>query len=475
MNRLERGCRTMRWLAGLALALALACCARAVDDTSRFVRVSQRDARYFELDDGRPYIPIGLNLIAPPKGDPALMDEWFGRLAAQGGNYVRVWLGSAYYDVEHATSGAYDEAKAARIDQMLASARRHGLRVKLCIDSFRHLGEGSQAWAAKPLHHVRNGGLATNMAAWVNSPLCRQRYKGKYDFFARRYGSDPIIFGWELWNEMNAVAGGDVKGWTAEMLPELHRRFPKNLCMQSLGSFDRDSARAMYEALCLMPGNDVLQVHRYLDLGAQLTVCRGPVDLAAADAVRELLAFGVRKPVLLAEGGAVEPNHTGPFKLYEKDHEGLLLHDTLFAPFFAGAAGPGHIWHWDSYVAKNDLWRHFGAFARAVEGVDPPSEAFEPLQVGHARLRVLALRGTRTTLAWLRDPQVTWQTALAEGRPAEALVGLAVELPVPKAGGRVTASAFDPWASARTPLAHEQGRVALPAFTRSLVVRLTAE
>jgi hypothetical protein len=32
----------------------------------------------------------------------------------------------------------------------------------------------------------------------------------------------------------------------------------------------------------------VLQVHRYLDLGASLEVCRGPVDLLAADSIREL-------------------------------------------------------------------------------------------------------------------------------------------------------------------------------------------
>ena len=34
-----------------------------------FVRVSPRDARYFELSDGKPYIPIGLNMIAPPGRD----------------------------------------------------------------------------------------------------------------------------------------------------------------------------------------------------------------------------------------------------------------------------------------------------------------------------------------------------------------------------------------------------------------------
>jgi hypothetical protein len=44
---------------------------------------------------------------------------------------------------------------------------------------------------------VENGGLATNMVDWVNSAACRQRYKDKYDFYAKRYGCDPIIFGWE--------------------------------------------------------------------------------------------------------------------------------------------------------------------------------------------------------------------------------------------------------------------------------------
>lgn len=467
--------KRMAW-AGLCLALAGSEVRGESGDLQHFVRVSPRDSRYFELDSGKPYIPIGMNLIAPPKGDMAVMDEWFGKLAAQGGNFVRIWLGSPYFDVEHARSGVYDEEKARRIDTLLAAARRHGIRVKLCVDSFRHLGEGTQTWAAKPLHHVKSGGLATNMADWVNSAACRQRYTGKYDFFARRYGSDPVIFGWELWNEMNAVMGGDVRGWTEAMLPELHSRFPKNLCMQSLGSFDSDRARTIYAAVCRMPANDVAQVHRYLDLGAQLEVCRGPVDLLAADAVRELQAFGLKKPILLAESGGVEPNHSGPFKLYEKDRDGLILHDVLFAPFFAGAAGPGHIWHWDSYVAKNDLWLHFGRFAQAVAEIDPPAEAFEALQVAHPRLRIHVLRGRRTVLAWCRDTQVTWQSALAEGRAPETLRGVTVTLPAPSAGtAALVASAYDPWTGQRSALNTEPEKLALPDFSRSVVLRLKSE
>ena len=463
----------MRVIMGALFVVVATACAGASDDVQHFVRVSPRDSRYFELDNGKPYIPIGMNLIAPPKGDPAVMDEWFGKLAAQGANYVRIWLGNNYYDVEHARSGEYDEEQAKHIDQLLASARKHGIRVKLCVDFFRHLGEGTQTWAAKPLHLVKNGGLATNMVDWVNSSACRQRYKGKYDFYARRYGSDPIIFGWELWNEMNAVVGGDVRGWTAEMLPELHKRFPKNLCVQSLGSFDSDGARGIYADICRLPDNDVAQIHRYLDLGAKLEICHAPVDVFAADAVREIQAFNLKKPILLAESGAVEPCHSGPSKLYAKDRDGLILHDVLFAPFFAGAAGPGHIWHWDVYVAKNDLWPQFGRFAQAVADLDPPAEAFQAQQIEHPRLRILVLRGKRTVLAWCRDTQVTWQTALADGRAPETLHGVSITLPEPKDGSNALAIlAFDPWSGQRAELKERKGQLTLPDFSRSIVVRI---
>ncbi|MGO8749583.1 MAG: hypothetical protein ACLQNE_26810 [Thermoguttaceae bacterium] len=67
---------------------------------------------------------------------------------------------------------------------------------------------------------------------------------------------------------MDAVRVNIWRPWSAEMLPELHRLFPSNLAMQSLGSYDHERKRASYRALCELPGNDVLQVHRYLDLGA---------------------------------------------------------------------------------------------------------------------------------------------------------------------------------------------------------------
>ena len=436
-----------------------------------FVHVSPRDPRYFELSDGTPYIPIGLNMIAPPgnEGLPG-MAAWMTQLSTNGGNYIRVWLSNPFFDVEHARSSQYDEAEAARIDSLLAIAARDGIRVKLCLEHFRTLGGGRQSWASKPLHLVANGGTATNMSDFFDGTASREQFKKKLAWFARRFGDNPTVFGWELWNEINAVQGGDYMAWTETMLPELHRLFPRNLAMQSLGSFDRDGVRLTYQRLARMPGNDVAQVHRYLDLGARLDVCHGPMDVLAADAVRELLAVHPGRPVLLAESGAVEPSHSGPFKLYNQDTNGVLLHDVLFAPFFAGAAGPGHIWHWDAYVAQQRLWWQFGRFAEVVKDLDPPAEQFKPQMLPHRRLRVYVLNGRHTVLVWCRDSQNTWQRELADGQAPDTVEDAVLELG-PLELGHAKAQVYDPWEN-RWSLGSMTGdKLPLPPFKRSIVVR----
>jgi hypothetical protein len=465
---------------GLLAACMLGACSAHADDasplslktTNAFVRVSPRDPRYFELSDGSPYIPIGLNMIAPPakEGLPG-MESWMAKLEASGGNFIRVWLSNPFFDVEHEHCGEYDEGKARRIEDLLAIADRHGIRVKMCLEHFRHLGDGSQAWAAKPLHLVANGGTATNIDDFFNGTASREQFKKKLAWVAARFGNNPTVFGWELWNEINAVQGGDYLAWTEFMLPELHRLFPRNLAMQSLGSYDGEYARIPYRRLATMPGNDVAQVHRYLDRGAKFEICHGPMDLLAADAVRDLLSARPRRPVLLAESGAVEPSHSGPFKLYNQDTNGVLLHDVLFAPFFAGAAGPGHIWHWDAYVARQNLWWHFGRFAEAVKDLDPPAEHFEPGLLPHSRLRIYVLKGRQTVLLWCRDRQNTWRSELAEGRAPEPVEGAFLDLGLLNLG-KASARLYDPWDNKWTTGVLDGERLRLPVFNRSVVVRL---
>jgi hypothetical protein len=473
----------------LAASLCLfgLCGANAIFASESFVRVSPRDNRYFELSDGKPYIPIGLNMIAPPGRDEkqalAQMDDWMGKLSANGGNYIRLWLSNPFFDIEHAQSGVYDEEKAKRIDAVLALARKYNIRVKMTLEHFRHLGDGKQTWAGKPIYHVSRGGPAKDIVDFFANPASRDQFQRKLDWYAKRYGDDPTVFAWELWNEFDAVGemwrperwqqGGVALDWTQTMLEALHERFPKNLAVQNLGSFDSDSKTPTYRTFCLIRGNDVAQVHRYLDLGAKLEVCHGPVDLLAADAVTTLLSFNGGKPVVLAESGAVEPSHSGPFKLYDQDKEGIILHDILFAPFFTGAAGSGQCWHWDSYVAKNDLWQQFRGFAQAVKDIDPPAERFRPIRIEHPRLRIYMLVGRHMLIAWCRDAQNTWKTELAEGKAPDVLKDQSITLPQDIAPKQSVAVRFyDPWANAWSQGKVESGRLSLPPFTRSIVFRI---
>jgi hypothetical protein len=464
----------------LPLLLLAAACLAAQSPDEAYVRVSPRNHHYLELTDGSPYIPNGLNMISPPftraGEDEALrgLDEWLTNLSENGGNYIRVWISNPFWAVEHDKAGVYDESRAKRIDRMLEMCRKHHIRVKLTMEHFRSIGGGKQSWADEPFRSVANGGTAQNMADFFDGEPSRELFRRKIQWYAQRFGSRPEIYGWELWNEINAVSGGgDYMSWTEAMLPELHRAFPKNLVMQSLGSFDSEKAVAKYRQLATMPGNDVAQVHRYLDLGASLAICKGPVDVLAADAVREVLSYQPDRPVILAESGAVEPRHAGPSHLYALDREGMLLHDILFAPFFAGAAGAGQIWHWDAYVAANKLWFHYGRFAQAVRGIDPVSEQFIPSMIQDERLRIYVLRGKGTTLVWCRDSRNTWESELEKHKKPEPVEHATVNLGDVLPAGKVNSvRIYDPWQDRWTSGKLAKGKLALPEFSRSLVIRL---
>jgi hypothetical protein len=451
-------------------------------DDRPYVRVSPRDSRYFELADGRPYIPIGLNMVgvwAKAGEDEALdrMEGWMKSLSENGGNFVRVWLSSPFWDVEHRRCGEYDLTVGQRINRLFAMARKHNLYLKLTIEHFREINPDDpyaqrKPWATKSLHHVSRGGTAMSVDDWFTGEASRVQFRKKLDWYAERYGSDPIVFGWELWNEINAVRSRKYLPWTDVMLDELHRRFAKNLAMQSLGSFDRPHNRDQYQAMARLEGNDVAQVHRYLDLGANLEVCHGPVDVLTADAIRELIAMEPGKPIVLAESGAVEPSHTGPFKLYGKDKAGIILHDVIFAPFFAGAAGAGQCWHWQNYVDQNKLWWHFARFAKVVEGLDPVAENLRPAMVANTDLRVYVLKGRNTTLVWCRDVENSWQSELANGAPPRELKDGTIDMSPAGGLAGATARVYDPWKDVWTDIQPDGDAITLPPFKRSIVVKI---
>lgn len=256
------------------------------------------------------------------------------------------------------------------------------------------------------------------------------------------------------------------------MLPKVHKRFPKNLVLQSLGSFDMQSRRPDYSYINKLPSNDVAQIHRYIDVSAKLDVCTAPMDVLSADAINELSSYHIHKPMLLAEVGAVLPNHTGPSELYPLDKEGALMHDMLFAPFFAGAAGGGNSWHWDHYIDKNNLWYHYARFNESVKGINPINENFVPSTIFHNRFRIYVLIGTKTILAWCRDVKNDWKSEFKSGEQPEEINNEKIDFASLVSSHSIKkVSLYNPWENQWSSAA-KNSFVTLPTFKRSMVIKI---
>jgi hypothetical protein len=412
--------------------------------------------------------------------DSALTEigRWMKNLSENGGNYVRVWLSESFWDIEDKEAGKYSGEKVARIDRFFAMARENNLKVKITLEHFRSvtMDENPQSWATKFVYHTSKGGPLDSVRQYLTSDAGQKLFLDKVDFYKNRYGSDTLFFGWELWNEMNAMSvpvDSVFFSWNVKMLKEVKQRFPENLVMQSLGSFDDEKIRQTYKKMMLLAGNEIAQIHRYLDPGASMDVCQKPMDIICSSAVDELISYNTGKPVLLAETGAVERSHSGPSKLYPLDTAGILLHDILFAPFFSGSAGTGMCWHWESYVDRNNLWYHYKRFSESVKGINPLTENFIANKSESGDLKVYGLNGKKNVLIWIRDKRNTWESELVDGQ--QPLLNSGIQLGLDKLGikgspGEITI--YDPWLNNWNKITTDGVKIALPGFKRSLVIRI---
>ena len=468
------------WMCAVSVWLMVcitACKPQKKSFNESFVEVSSENPSYFCLSNGDPYLAIGLNMVHS-YNNMELMERWIKNLSENGGNFIRIWLGHDMFDYEK-VYGQVNAEQIAKVDRVLELAGKYGIKVKMCLENFRQIApsippnESSSYY--KTAYHIENGGPFVNMPDYMADERGQKVFLDRAKFFKNRYGDDPRIFAWELWNEMNAIwieNKPDVIKWNAEVIPKVQEVFPKNLITQSLGSFDKQRSFSDYEGVMKISENDVLQVHRYIDEGADLPICQAPMDVLAVDAIQILQSYGIQKPILLAETGGVKPRHSGPHPGYEKDHEGTILHDLLFAPYFAGAAGPGHVWHWDVYVDRNNLWYHFRRFSNAVGDINPIKEDFKPLRADQSNFRVYILKGKNHSLVWLRDTKSNWHTELIEGIEPQLYKNVSLILnEVFKNSKIYNVKIYDPWADQWSD-AKASASVTLPDFKRSLVVRI---
>ncbi len=451
-----------------------------------FVEVSRRDPRYFALSDGSSYVPIGLNLVGCtydhlPSGEGHFKrsstlvttglkewERWFAALKDAGANYTRIWLSNRYTEARTSLMGIHNPVALARFDALIELARKYELRLKLCLEHWRTFSD-EKHFAYRYYTDPNTGFQLKDENQWFESPYWNEQWLRDIEPYLARCQNDPVVFAWELWNENECGEASFevVSAFTERMLPAVKRLSPKNLVVNSLGSYDEEYCQHKQNRFCEMEAMDFQQVHRYLDQGAPLAICHtDPVKFSIDAVVRSRRAD---KPIILTETGAVNDCHIGPFRYYRSDHNGLIFHDVTYPALFAGAAGSGHAWHWDSYIEPKNLWRHFKPMAQAIEGIQMDEEGFVNKIVNNDHAWILMLVGSKHTLVLVRNKADRWDYVLRDGIVPRPVDGFCLSLD----GIKVTnAKAF--WLMDEVPGSLDviDDVVHLPSFVHGCVLRI---
>lgn len=421
-----------------------------------YVEVSKKDPRYFAYSNADACIPIGLNLTRPEHymnssgSEFSLTDQecstgcicyqrWFEKLARSGGNYARLWLSDPYFEPETEIAGQTIPLRYARLDQVFSLARKFNIRLKLTLEHFRFMFDENDPARTQQYYHIfcknirdeETGERCTNMDDWFLKEQWQNPWMRKLDEYLARYGDDPVVMAWELWNECNCCKVTDsriVSDWTASTIRRIKAKSPRNLAVNSLGSYDDDDPQNWWYAVFRdMEEMDYQQVHRYLDQGAKYGICHKDPCEFGPDAIRRIRRED--KPAVLAETGGVNDCHSGPFRFYSFDDRGIIFSDCTFAAFFAGAAGTGQLWHWgESYVDSKNLMPMYEPFARMLEGVCVDEEKFVPVDCSNSAVWCLVLKGKHHTLGYLRNKEDSWYNVLRDGNVPACVEDLRVDL-----------------------------------------------
>lgn len=247
-------------------------------DSRGYVRISQKDPRFFEFENGEFLYPIGLNMR--DGGDQAEkqrgtydFDEYFKEFHDAGLNFVRTWMcawwgGIEWSDKYHSRFdgvGRYSQYNAWRLDYAFDLAEKSGLLLELTLNShgqFRR-DKFDAEWQYNP-YNVRNGGFLASPSMFFTSPLAKELTKQRYRYIVARWGYSQNLMSWDMVNEVDLTEGyqrDKVAAWHQELAEYLKSIDPfKHLVVTHIclyGSFG--------DELWQLPQIDYIQADAYWD------------------------------------------------------------------------------------------------------------------------------------------------------------------------------------------------------------------
>jgi endo-1,4-beta-mannosidase len=334
--------RRGRALARLGCALALVGCEGArleVSCPAGSPFVSARDGAL--CLDGAPFRFVGVNRYdvasAPPgapgfacgrRYDDATLERMMGELAQLGVRVLRTWAFQSF------TAGGTDFST---FDRLIASARRHDVRLALVLENeWRDCTEPDATPDGRK-------GSAWFAGGWLR-PLGAQplSYAEHLDAIVGRYRDEPQIALWQLMNEAEGdfVSLHDFARRASERVKAID---PNHLVsLGTMGTGQPGTAGFDYLRLHAADTLDLVEAHDY---GAE----RDGFPQALANDLA--MARHLGKPFFIGEAGIAAPAPAHPFSYPER---AALFDAKLSAAFAAGVTG---YLIWSYYDLSTTNWQ----------------------------------------------------------------------------------------------------------------------
>ncbi len=325
----------------------------------------------FATTDGRAFPLIGANVCWPGARGTYDYDMWFPALAANHGNYARIWMAPWQFGIE-AEPGSltkYRLDRAWQLDHVLDLAAQKGIRLMLCLDYHGMFATqpdptfgGGDDWKVNP-YNTANGGPCAAANDFFTSTAARTIYEKRLRYLVARYGPSPNLFAWEFLNEIDNVYYGlqpaDVAAWHGAVGAWLHANDPwGHLVTTSLtGGADRPE-------IWQLPQLDFTQYHSYGE----------PAPAARLASVSQSFLARYKKPVLIGEFGV-------DFRGWMRSSDPALrgFRQLLWGGALGGSAGTAMSWWWENLYSENVYILHSALYS-VLGGTHWEQGGYQPIR-----------------------------------------------------------------------------------------------
>ncbi|MFD0713063.1 beta-galactosidase [Paenibacillus sp. GCM10027626] len=161
------------------------------------IGVAEDRWQFADVATGEAFVPFGANYYDPHTGwapklweqfDEGAVEEHFKQLKSIHANVARVFFTVMSFMPE---SNAVSEEGLAKFDQMIALAKKYGIKL---------LMSGPDLWEGQPSWYGGNLFASENII---------REYEHFWTVIGEKYGNEPAIFAWDLYNEPQIGWGGN--------------------------------------------------------------------------------------------------------------------------------------------------------------------------------------------------------------------------------------------------------------------------